>query len=84
MENINLEQKLEKKLNDVRSFSNSIDIIKEMITYFKDRDNKSKKKNRKYETITTLLKSFDAFAIIATTSSCVTLSITRIGRIIYQ
>ena len=40
----NLEQRLEKKLNDVNSFSNLINNIKEMITYFKEKNNKSKKK----------------------------------------
>ena len=42
LENINLEQRLEKKLNDVSSFNNQINNIKEMITYFKDKD-KSKR-----------------------------------------
>ena len=40
---IDLEQRLEKKLNDVDSFNNHINNIKEMITYFKDKNNKSKK-----------------------------------------
>ena len=31
-----LEQRLEKKLNDFNSFSDSINNIKEIITYFKD------------------------------------------------
>ena len=43
LENIDLEQRLEKKINDVNSFINSINNIKEMITYFKDKNNKSKK-----------------------------------------
>ena len=38
----NLEQRLEKK--DVNSFNNPIVNIKELITYFKDKDNKSTKK----------------------------------------
>ena len=50
-----------------------------MITYFKDKNIKSKKKNIKEKTITTKLKSFDTFVIIATTSSSITLSLTRIG-----
>ena len=79
---INLEQRLEKKLNDVNSFNNSINIIKEMITYFKDKNNKSEKKYRKYKMITTLLKSFDTFVIIAKTSSSITLSLTGIGLIV--
>ena len=43
---IHLEQTLEKTLNDVNSFSNHIKNIKEMIIYFKDKNNKSKKKNK--------------------------------------
>ena len=50
-----------------------------MITYFKDKNNKSKKKCKKYKTITTIIKSFDAFVIFATTSSSITLSLTGIG-----
>ena len=42
--NNDLEQRLEKKLNDVNSLNNSINNIKEMITYFKDKNNISKKK----------------------------------------
>ena len=44
LENIELEQRLEKKLNDVNSFNNSINKIKEMITSFKDKNNNSKKR----------------------------------------
>ena len=53
-----------------------------MITYFKDKNNKSKKENKKYETITTILKSIDTFVIIATTSSSITSSLTGIGLIV--
>ena len=82
LENIDLEQGLEKKLNDVDSFNNHINNIKEMITYFKDKNNKSKKKYKKYKTITAILKSFDTFVIIATTSSSITLSLTGISLIV--
>ena len=82
LENIDLEQRLEKKLNDVNSFNNHINNIKEMITYLKDKNNKSKKKYKNYRTITTILKSFDTFVIIATTSSSITLSLTGIGLIV--
>ena len=74
-----LEQRLEKKLNGVNCSSSHINNIKEMITYFKDKNNKSIEKYKKDKTITTILKSFDTFAIIATTSSSVTLSFTGIG-----
>ena len=50
-ENNDLEQRLEKNLKDVNSSNNHINNIKEMITYFKDENNKSKKKYRKYETL---------------------------------
>ena len=81
LENIDLEQRLEKNLNDVNSFKNSINNIKEMITYFTDKNIKSKKKYKKYKTITTILKSFDTFVIIAKTSSSITFSVTGIGLI---
>ena len=81
LENIDLEKRLEKKINDVKSFNNHINNIKEMITYFKDKNNKSKKRYKNYKTITTILKSFDTFVIIATTSSSITLSLTGSGLI---
>ena len=82
LENIDLEQGLEKKLNDVNSFNNHISNIKEMITFFRDKNNKSKKRYKNYKTITTILKSFDTFVIIATTSSSITLSLTGIGLVV--
>ena len=82
LENIDLEQRLGKKLNDVDSFNNHINNIKEMITYSKDKNNKSEKKYKKYKPITTILKSFDTFVIIATTSSSITLSLTGIGLLV--
>ena len=80
--NIDLEQRLEKRLNDVNNFKNHINNSKEMITYFKVKNNKSKKKYKKYKTITTILKSFDTFVIVATTSISFTLSLTGIGLIV--
>ena len=79
LENIDLEQRLEKKINDVNSFNNHVNNIKEVITYFKDKNNKSKKRYKNFKTITTILKSFDRSVIIATTSGSVTLSLTGIG-----
>ena len=76
-----LEQRLEMKINDVNSFNNSPNDIKEMIAYFKDKNNKSTREYKKYQLLTTALKSFDTFVIIATTSSFITLSLTGIGLI---
>ena len=40
IENIDLEKRLENKLNDVNSFNNHVNNIKKMITYFKDKNGK--------------------------------------------
>ena len=78
----NLEQRLEKKINDVNSFNNHIKNIKEMIAYFKDKNNKSKKRYKNYKTLNTILESIDSIVIIAATSTSIALSITGIGLII--
>ena len=82
LENIDLEKRLEKKINDVNSFNNHINNIKEMITYFKDKNNESKKKYKNYKTLNTVLESVDSIVIIGATSTSITLSITGIGLII--
>ena len=81
LENIDLEKRLEKKINDVNSFNNHINNIKEMITYFKDKNNKSKKKYKNYKTLNTVLESLDSIVIIAATGTSITLSVTGIGLI---
>ena len=80
LENIDVEQKLE--TNDVISFNNSFITIKEVITHFKDKNNKSKKIYKKYKMLTIFLKSIDTFVIITTTSICITLRLTGIGLIL--
>ena len=82
LENIDLEKRLEKKINDINSFNNHINNIKEMITYFKDKNNKSKKKYKNYQTLNTVLESVDSIVNIGATSTSITLSITGIGLII--
>ena len=42
----------------------------------------SKKEMKKYQTLTTLLKSFDTIVIIATTSTSITFSLTRVELIV--
>ena len=82
LENIDLEKRLEKKINDVNSFNNHVNNIKEMITFFKDKNNKSKKRYKNYKTLNTVLESVDSIVIIATTLTSITLSITGVGLII--
>ena len=82
LENIDLERRLEKRINDVNSFNNHINNIKEMITYFKDKNNKSKKRYKNYKTLNTVLESVDSIVIIAATSTSKTLSVIGIGLIV--
>ena len=82
LENIDLEQRLEKKINDVNSLNNHVKIIKEMITYFKDKNHKSNKRYKNYKTLNTILESVDSIVIIGATSTSITLSITVVGLII--
>ena len=82
LENIDLEKRLEKRINDVNSFNNHINNFKEMITYFKDKNHKSKKKYKNYNTLNTILESVDSIVIIGATSTSITLSVTGIGLIV--
>ena len=82
LENIDLKKRLEKKINDVNSFNNHINNIKEMITYFKDKNNRSKKRYKNYKNLNTILESVDSIVIIAATSTSITLSVTGIGLIV--
>ena len=82
LENIDLEKRLEKKINDVNKFNNHVNNIKEMITYFKDKNNNSKKKYKNYKTLNTVLESLESIVIIGATSTSITLSVTGFGLII--
>ena len=53
-----------------------------MITYFKDKNNKSKKRYKNYKILNRVLESVDSIVIIGATSTSITLSITGIGLII--
>ena len=50
-----------------------------MITYFKDKNNISKEKYKKYKTLNTILESVDSIVIIGATSTSTSLSIAGIG-----
>ena len=53
-----------------------------MITYFKDKNHKSKKKYKNYKTLNTVLESVDSIVIIGATSTSITLSVTGIDLIV--
>ena len=82
--NTDSEERIEKKLNGINSFINHIFNTKELVTYFKDENQKSKKKYKKFETLNTILESADTIVIIGATSTSITLSITGIGLIVLR
>ena len=53
-----------------------------MITYFKDKNSKSKKRYINYKTLNTMLEYVDSIVIIGATSTSITLSITGVGLIV--
>ena len=77
-----LEQRLEKKIYDVNSFNSHINNIKVMITYFKDKNNKSKKRYRNYKTLNTVLESVDSIIIFGATSTSIAPLINGISLIV--
>ena len=72
LENIDLEQRLKKKLNDVISFNDHINNIKEIITNFKNRSINKKTTHKNYKTLNTMLESVDSIVILAATSTSIT------------
>ena len=58
---IDLEQRLENELNDFGSFSN---LTNEMTVYFRDKNHKSKKRYKKYKTLTSILESVDTIIFL--------------------
>ena len=77
IENNDLERRLEKRVNDVNGFNLINNIEKRLLSSKIKIMNRKRDKNSKM--LTTILKSFDTFVIIATTSSSITLSLTGIG-----
>ena len=53
-----------------------------MITYFKNKNHKSRKKYKKYRTLNTILESVDSIVINGATSTSISLSITGVGLLI--
>ena len=82
LENVDLEQWLEKKVNDVNSFNNSINNNKIMISYLKDINHKFKERYKNFKTLNTVLESIDSIVIIGAISTSITLSVTGFGLVI--
>ena len=81
-EDYDLEERLEKKLNDVKSFNNSFNNLKEMVSYFKHKNHKSKERYKINKPLKTILESVDTIGITGARSNSITLSVTGIGLII--
>ena len=78
------ELRLEKKLNDVNTFKNSITNIGRMITYFKDKNQISKKKYEEHRTLPSMLETADTVNIIGAITTFVTLTIAGVGLLSHQ
>ena len=59
----------------------TVNNIKKMITYFKEKNHKSKK-NKIFKTFNTILESVDTIVIIGATPTSITLSVIGIGLIV--
>ena len=79
LENFDKKQNLEKKLNDVSSFNNSVNNLKEMNTYFEDENDKWERNFKKNKMLPTVLKPLDTFVNFTRTSSSITLSLKGVG-----
>ena len=66
----------------MNSFYIPVKYIKGMITYFKGVNKKSKKNYENYKLFSTILKTDESFAIIASTSSSIPLSLVGLGLIL--
>ena len=82
LKNIDLEKRLEKRINDVNSFNNHINNLKELITFFKDKNDKFEKRYKNHKILNTILESVDSIVIIAATSTSIKLSVTGIGLLV--
>ena len=78
----NLEQRLEKKLNEVNSFRKSLKNFKGTTTYFEGKNLKSERKYKVLKTLTSLLESVDIFVNVASSTTSVTSSVTAFGPIV--
>ena len=82
MINKRLHSALQRELQKVNSFNNSIQNISLMMKYYEMEENKYKQKYNKYKLINNLINSLDGIIVIGTTSASISLSITGVGIIV--
>ena len=69
------EERLKKKLNDIIKLKNSIKNLEEMITHLRDQNRLSKKRNKNYEVLSSLISNrYFCFLFVATSSSLVNIN----------
>ena len=77
-----IEGRVEKKLKEVNGLNNSVNNIKEKITYFNDENRKSLKKIKTYNVLSSVLKTVGKIVFSATSSTSDILSVTGFGLIV--
>ena len=67
-----------KNSNNFDSFINHISNIRQMIIFFKDKNQKSRKKHKNYKILNTVLESLETIVINGASTTSVTLSVTGV------
>ena len=75
------DQNLDLRLKEINSFNNSIQNIKDIQNFY-NHEAKKYKKSKIYKSINGLIQSIDGVSVLAVSSTCVTLSVTRVGLVV--
>ena len=73
---------LDLRLKEINSFSNSIQKVKDIKSFYNHEAKKYKKKSKTSEFINALIQSVDGVSVLAVSSTCVSLSITGVGLVV--
>ena len=73
---------LDMRLEEINSFNNSIQNIKDIQNFYNHEAKKYKKKSKTYKIINDLIQSIDGVSVLAVSSTCVTLSVTGVGLVV--
>ena len=76
------DQNLDLRIKEINSFNNSIQNIKDIQIFYNHEAKKYKKKSKLYKFINGLIQSIDGVAVLAVSSTCVTLSVTGVGLVV--
>ena len=79
----NLEKHLNLRWKEINSFNISIQNKKNIKNFSNHEAEKYKRKSKQYKLINCLIQSVDGVSILAVSSTCVTLSITGVGLVVF-